>query len=46
MFSKSRTNEEIDATCRALILAADAEGLGVQLNGAGKAARRHGGGIG
>ena len=38
MFSKSRTNEEIDATCRALILAADAEGLGVQLNGAGKAA--------
>ena len=38
MFSKGRTNEEIDATARALILAADAEGLGAHLNGASKAA--------
>ena len=38
MFSKGRTNEEVDATCRACILAADAQGLGAQLNGANKAA--------
>ena len=35
MFSKGRSNEEIDATARALILAADAEGLGAHLNGNG-----------